>query len=796
MRTWDLKAGSPRSFTLAADSRLWPTDYTNDHIWELSLEGGEPPALALQTTFGLRARSLRLFPRFIVGDDAVNDPALFSSPPTVGEFYPNFLLVSFQPFTSVEAVCEYWACESHAVVGRMRLANRGETTRPMRLEWVAQLTPAEDGQRMAALELGAVPVLSGRSENLAPLLFLTGGAQPGSGTYPALCLEIILEAGATRTITWALAALETPEASFELARRAAAAPWEATRARIELLNAAQVELHTGDTEWDAALALAQKAAFGLLLGNSQQLPRLSFVQSRQPDHGYSMRGDGSDYGHLWSGQTPLEAYYLTNLLLPAAPAIAQGLLENFLTSQGEDGFVDWKPGLNGRRSQLLATPLLASLAWRIYQFTQDDAFLAQVFPRLLRLIQCWFSERQDRDNDGVPEWTHPMQTGFEDHPLFAHWQPWSQGADITQAESPELCAFLYHECQTLAAIAHLLGNEETVCALEALAENQKIAVETSWNAERACYQYWDRESHLTSPGVLLGERVGPGEIIIHHEFTEPARLIITVGVIGDATRSVSVFLHGNSSAGSHRIERITPDRFRWHQHTGRATSERVFTTLERVELQGIGENEKATIQAVDYSSQDHTLLLPLWAEIPAAERAAELVQKTILSPEKYWQPFGIPACPGKTDARDPTCASVHLPFNAMIAEGLLAYGYRQEAATLFTRLMQAIVGSLKKDGAFRKHYQADSGQGGGERNAVQGLAPVGLFLDILGVKLISPRKVELTGNNPFPWPVTVKYRGLTVLRQLAKTTVIFPDGQTAIVEDPETQLVMLAAESP
>jgi hypothetical protein len=43
----------------------------------------------------------------------------------------------------------------------------------------------------------------------------------------------------------------------------------------------------------------------------------------------------------------------------------------------------------------------------------------------------------------------------------------------------------------------------------------------------------------------------------------------------------------------------------------------------------------------------------------------------------------------------------------------------------------------------------------------------------------------LSGNNPFPWPVTVKYRGLTIMRQQGKTSVIFPDGQTVETDDPE-----------
>ncbi len=64
MPNWNLAAGDPLSLTLAADARLTTTDYTNDQIWELSLGGGEPAALALQTTYGLRAHWMRLFPRF------------------------------------------------------------------------------------------------------------------------------------------------------------------------------------------------------------------------------------------------------------------------------------------------------------------------------------------------------------------------------------------------------------------------------------------------------------------------------------------------------------------------------------------------------------------------------------------------------------------------------------------------------------------------------------------------------------------------------------------------------------
>jgi hypothetical protein len=105
--------------------------------------------------------------------------------------------------------------------------------------------------------------------------------------------------------------------------------------------------------------------------------------------------------------------------------------------------------------------------------------------------------------------------------------------------------------------------------------------------------------------------------------------------------------------------------------------------------------------------------------------------------------------------------------------------------------MDAIILNLKQQGDFRQYYDVTTGKGFGEYNTLWGLAPLGLFLDVLGVRLISPQKVGLVGINPFPWPVTVKYRGLTILRSTEKTQVVFPDGQVITVDDPEPRIVVL-----
>jgi hypothetical protein len=793
MRTWNLKAGDPLSLTLAADARLVATDYCNDHIWELVLTGGDPPAIAIQTTFGLRARSFRMFPRFSEAGISLSDPAGFNRSPAVHLFCPNFVRLSFSPFADIDITAEYWVPESHAVAGRLKITNQGKRNRNIRFEWAAVLNPSADGQRLSPREMGTVQVLAGLTDVLAPVIFLSGGAEPVTSPYPALVLEFDLAQETTRTLTWVEASLDDVEASYNLTRQVVTRNWEAESAKLELLTSSQIEIYTGESEWDIAFALAQKDALGLFCGPTNEMPAASFVFTRQPDFGYSPRGDGSDYNHLWNGQTPLDACYLAGLLLPAYPQLAKGVVYNFLATHNQSGVMDWKPGLGGQRGQLLATPLLACLTLKIFQVTRDNSFLDEAFPALLNYFLAWFDPHHDRDGDGVPEWDHVLQTGFEDHPLFAHWDKWSLGIDITTMESPSLCAFLYRECGALKEIARLLERTEPLLALQAHADNLKAAIEASWDDKLAVYHYWDRDTHNSPSGESLGERYGSGEIAIRRNFDQPVRILVRIQTLGEPSRQVKIFIHGVGPSGQHLIERIPNENLRWYLGLGSATSERIYTNLERVEISRAEDPDRISIQTIGYDFPDQTVLLPLWAGIPSQDRAQILVKQVITAEDGFWQQYGIRACAiSPTSGEDHfPCQSVFLPWNSFFGEGLVDYGFRAEAAELVKHLMNAIVMNLKRDKAFRRYYHSQTGAGIGERDALVGLAPLSLFLYTLGVKLFSPTRVEIAGTNPFPWPVTVKYRGLTILRQNEKTTIIFPDGQAITLDGSESRIVAL-----
>ncbi|MFC1921883.1 hypothetical protein ACFLY4_01225 [Chloroflexota bacterium] len=792
MREIMLSVVDPLRLTLAADARLSPTDYTNDQIWELTLYGGEPPAIALQTTYGLRATQMRLFPRFVEAHASITDPKEFPKPPTIRCFYPNYLEISYNPLDKLEVSGEYWTPQSNVIAGRTRITNTSSQNMQFHFEWVALLKPLQGDKRMAPQEIESVPVLVGMTADLSPVVFITGGAHGINSPYPALVHGLDLPPGRSRQFIWCQVALSTPEESFSLAREIAASNWDAELARIQLQNSGQIEIYTGNPDWDNAFALSQKSVFSLFIGKTTNFSHPSFVTTRNPDDGYSYRGDGSDYGSQWNGQTPIDSYYLSSLLLPSSPDLAAGLLYNFLNSHNEDGEIDWKPGPGGQLSNRLATPLLASIAWRIYQINEDKDFLQEIFPQLLDFLYTWFIPRHDRDKDGIPEWDHPIQAGFEDHPIFARWHPWAQGVDITTAESPSLCAFLYQECQVLIRIAKILNRTESVPVLEEHAENLRSAVEDSWNDQLNSYTYWDRDSHFPTDQVVLGEITGSGSIQINSDFTHPLRLVIRIKAGQETTRKPQIIIHGTSTSAHHRIEQIDADRILWFPGWGTASSQQTYKSLEQVDIQGLENDDSAVISSAGFSNQDITTLLPIWAKIPSTERVNSLVENTIMDSKRYWREYGLPACPDSDQySENSVCQAVYIPWCVLIGEGLISYGYRKEAGELVTRIMEVITASLKRDGCFRQYYNSETGQGFGDTNGLWGLAPVGLFLETLGVQLKSPWKVKLSGNNPFPWPVTVKYRGMTILRSLNKTQVVFPDGQTISVDDPEPRLVSM-----
>jgi hypothetical protein len=340
----------------------------------------------------------------------------------------------------------------------------------------------------------------------------------------------------------------------------------------------------------------------------------------------------------------------------------------------------------------------------------------------------------------------------------------------------------------------------------------RSSVDEAWNGRTAMYCYRDRLTEQCLTGKAIGRHKGPGELRPKKaEFKQAVRLLIEVQTKNPTAQRPALEITGlgdtkvptaadGDETDRTQTERIEEAQFQWRSGGLVAISQKVYTKVSKIMISGLEDKDQVIVRSVDTTEQDITLFTPLWAHLPDDARAQAIVTRSLLDTERFDRPFGIRALASLPDVVADSVAmstegtvlsSVHMPWNHLIGEGLLAYGLRDEAARLTGHLMQAVIQCLKQSRAFYERYHAETASGIGERGALTGFAPVGLFMQTLGVDILSPRRVRLEGKNPFEWPVTIFYKGLKVVRGLETTEVVFPNGQVTTVTDPAPCVVSI-----
>ncbi len=314
--------------------------------------------------------------------------------------------------------------------------------------------------------------------------------------------------------------------------------------------------------------------------------------------------------------------------------MVKDLVRNFLSVQAEDGSIDWKPGLGGQRSRLLAPPLLASLVWRIYRHTEDSAFLEETLTPLQRFFLSWFD----------PPATTGMamaslngiilcKLGWITTRSIQPGRPFSLGVDISSAESPSLCALALRRMPIPAADRrHRPGGLSELPGLPIWHRRSKNASKPPGTPKKPAISMSTVTPTRRSLGELILEVKGSGSFLIQRSFPNPRPPVIQVRTDETIRRRPLLFLHGKNMSGDRRVERINDDQFRWIPGLGQLTGKYVYSYLERLEVRHLEPEDQITIHSVHFHTTDVTSLAPLWAGIPDPERAGKLVEQTITNP--------------------------------------------------------------------------------------------------------------------------------------------------------------------
>ncbi len=787
LRRWQLDSTSPLALHLAADARLSATDYTDDQAWEVSLGTLDAPALVLQTRYGGRAGLVSILPMWTHDERTVYQAQAYSTPPVITAFAPGYVRAEAALTPQLTLAAEYWVMESHAVGARLTVVNSDNKPASVRLDVFVHIgmEGKEVPPRLLTLPDGGAALQLGTIGNLRPALALDKATATDADTpliTPKIGRSLNLGGGKKAVFRWVCAGLHGVDESLALARRWLKQDWDKYFKRIDQAAAAIPVVETGDADLDVLLAFSAQQLVQRFLKPARGLPQHVLVAARGPGRGFSPRGDGSDHDRAWSGQPPTLAYLAALGIASIDASIAQGIIRNYLAVQQPDGWIDWKPGPAGQKQGSLCLPVLARLAWGIFQYTEDTPFLTEVFPGLLKFFDRWLQPDLDADGDGLPEWQSEAQTGYPFFPTFAAWPAWGQKADIRLVETPDLLAYLLSEAKSLKEIAYFLRQTDMEKRLDERIAQLQAALEQLWHEGR--YVYRDRDSHLTVGGQTLISDGRGEELFPAADLTPPNRIIVEVSGGVNFTPRLTLTLYGADAVGQPVSETVTQDAFIWSHSRGAYTSRAVFARLDRVMVEGLSRVYRVDVRTLDTTRLDINALLPLWSAGIPLERARALIA-LLADPAHFWRATGVTMCSASDADFDPTNADGSggvWPFwLTLLGEGLIEYNQAERAAELVKRLLNAQVAVLKAHKSLFEFYDSDGGRGLGEPDHTAGLAPLHLLLRVIGVRIVSSRKVWAGG--PFAWgtPVTIRQHGVMVRRSAEGTRVEFPSGHVVDV---------------
>jgi hypothetical protein len=631
---------------------------------------------------------------------------------------------------------------------------------------------------------------------LEPVVVMENGRaeiSPNTKASPKIGTNLSIPAGKGTSVRWVHAGIDTMGESLERAQYWLGQDWDSRFEQIEQAAQAIPVIETGNEDHDAVIAFSYQQLVQSFLNAPGTLPYASYVATRDSHHGFSRRGDGSDYGRGWNGQTPHLSYLVALAIAPVAPDLAEGIIRNYLAIQADNGWIDFNARFSGQQRDILCPPLLARLAWEVYQYTGNREFLGEVYPALLDFFNRWSEYDLDADGDILPEWQDERQTGYVFWPTFGMGQPWSQNLNIASAETPDATAYMLSEALCLHQIAQELENPGAHELKRRIAELQ-AHMERCWFESESRYAYRDRDTHAITPRVVVIEdERADEEHLPALKLDPPSRIVVRVSGGTGKVPQASLYLEGVDKDGNGIQETVDLAGFVWSYGHGVYTSKKVYALIDRVRFDGLSRVYRTQVHTVDTTRLDINAVLPIWSTgIPADK--AEALAALVTDESHFWRSSGLTIVSAQDDHFDPSSANggggAWVYWTTLIGEGLHHYGHGELAADMVKRLLATQTEVLKTDKRFGEFYHSDIPKGLGERGYLSGIAPLHLLMQILGIQVVDEAHVRIIGPCYWETPVTIKQHGVAVQRSTTGTVIRFPSGHEVNLQpDADAHLV-------
>ena len=747
----------PISLTLAADHSQALNLEPPDIVWQLNLDPNQP--IALQTTLGLQAQSFSVIPTISRGNHLFRLLREYLTSPRIDSLCPSYVSISLAADESTQATYEFWAREPHTLSGRVTLRNTAQTTAELSTRLTGLLVPLDGGQSMTLVNTDYITSLRGQSGELTAALIIDGAPKPILSPQKALEVGQTLLPGEDFSVSWRCVLAFSADQCQQRLSVPFLPNWRAETARLEVAEQARtLEIETPLNDWNLVFKSMQSQANQLLnLSGSHDSAEtdqfISVFEKRNIDNpaekAPSARGLRASGGAL----SVLALRQLVRTLLPAQVETAVSLVRNLLAS------------LSSQSKNTPPFPCLAALIWDVHTYYQNPLYLAECLPLLLEQTLSWFTPEHDRDQDGLPEWFNLVQTGLNDLLLFDLHAEDALPTNISTTESFALTALLLNELDLLQRMSRVLGDAQTYSRIQPFKDRLENAFRR-WQTELPTASFIDRDTHQAQHAQIVTEVLLPSETWQSIPLDPPARLNISLKSDIWINLSAGLRVLGTDGQGGSISEKIEPNEIFRLPTQSHATTQAVYSRFDGIH--GLGAvTGSATVYACELQQSDISQLVG-W-ERPTTE--TDLPEWAAAN--NFRCRFGLPTqLSSETGAE----AKVNVAWNCLVIEHFIRIGEKKLAFDLLSRLLLGFAEVLKREHVVMESFMSGTALGCGNRNSLHGLLPPLLLLELAGIQIINELKVNISGENPFPWPVIVRYKGLEVRREGKNTTIQFPDG--------------------
>lgn len=481
------------------------------------------------------------------------------------------------PGLAVEAV--HWCPDARLVCGSLGLRNTSSQEIPLTLDLRCQGSRGGQASRFSPEYFQGRQITAGAAGDQQVALFLSGGTASPSGSS---CLRsaITLPPNGKQELRWIFATASSRAELLNCLQAAIELDWPGEISHRRIQAASQLQVRTGDPDWDLALRLNHKQAWQVF----QQLCN-------------SSPGNTAPLSSLQAWQ-----------LYQALPD---------LDSRESLQLLGW---LDLQESPDAADlPLAAELVWQASQDGLPAADWKGLLPGLEAWLGSWFGPDRDRDGDGIPELAEAEM------PL----------------EHPGLAALLYNELGRLEELlAALPGGAPSPLADR---QGDLLAyLGESWSSSEGRFRSRDHLTHLSGPGAVLAREILPGWNVPWQTLPRPSRLVLSLELPpeGDLNANRQIILHGRDWRGRSRVEEIPASLIRWKGRQGRALTESVFSALHYCLASGLEPGASLEIALPPADREDLQSAFALWGPVLGEEELERCLARG-LAP--YRREYGLAA---------------------------------------------------------------------------------------------------------------------------------------------------------